>query len=176
MDADSHRAWRTRPSRNPEIDVDLHVREVVSVLEFEELADVILVGHNYAGMVITGVADRVPDRISMHQQAVDLPPGRGRPPFDAKDFDLTEAEDIAWVDAHLVEMPVKCHEQAVQLSGAWKTVGKLTYILCSDPKIGGFDRFAPIAQNDPAWDYHDLATGHDAMITDPEGLAALLLG
>src|SRR6185295_9033166 len=45
------------------VDLDLHVTDVVNVLEYEDLRDVILVGHSYGGMVITGVADRATDRI-----------------------------------------------------------------------------------------------------------------
>jgi pimeloyl-ACP methyl ester carboxylesterase len=45
------------------IDLSTHVQDVVNVLEWEDLHDVILVGHSYGGMVATGVADRVPERI-----------------------------------------------------------------------------------------------------------------
>jgi pimeloyl-ACP methyl ester carboxylesterase len=48
----------------PEIDLDTHIRDVVNVFEFEDLADAILVGHSYAGAVVTGVADRVAARIA----------------------------------------------------------------------------------------------------------------
>lgn len=48
---------------NPDIDLSLHIQDVVNVILWEDLHDVVLVGHSYGGMVITGVADRVPDRI-----------------------------------------------------------------------------------------------------------------
>ncbi len=48
---------------HPDIDLDLQIADVVNVLEIEDLRDVILVGHSYGGMIITGVADRVPDRL-----------------------------------------------------------------------------------------------------------------
>src|SRR4051794_29851500 len=48
---------------SPAIDLDLHVRDVTAVLHFEDLRDVILVGHSYGGMVITGAADRAADRV-----------------------------------------------------------------------------------------------------------------
>ena len=47
---------------SPEIDLDLHIRDVVALLHYEDLRDVILVGHSYGGMVITGIADRAADR------------------------------------------------------------------------------------------------------------------
>jgi pimeloyl-ACP methyl ester carboxylesterase len=59
---------------SPEVDLETHIADIVNVLEFEELTDVVLVGHSYGGMVITGVADRVPDRLA---RLVDLfPPAR----------------------------------------------------------------------------------------------------
>jgi len=48
---------------NPGINLDTHIADVANVFEFEELSDVVLVGHSYGGMVITGVADRSPDKI-----------------------------------------------------------------------------------------------------------------
>src|SRR3712207_7384423 len=49
----------------PEVDLDTYVTDVVNTIEFEDLHDVILVGHSYAGTVVTGVADRVPERVSL---------------------------------------------------------------------------------------------------------------
>jgi len=47
----------------PLVDLELHIRDIVAVLHYEDLRDVILVGHSYGGMVITGVADRAADRV-----------------------------------------------------------------------------------------------------------------
>ncbi len=46
-----------------DVGLSTHIQDIVNVLEFEDLHDVVLVGHSYGGMVITGVANRVPDRI-----------------------------------------------------------------------------------------------------------------
>src|ERR671920_1676946 len=48
---------------HPDVDLDTHIRDVLGVLKFEDLHDLVLVGHSYGTMVITGVADRVPERI-----------------------------------------------------------------------------------------------------------------
>jgi len=45
------------------IDLDTHIQDIVNVILWENLHNIVLVGHSYGGMVITGVADRVPDRI-----------------------------------------------------------------------------------------------------------------
>jgi pimeloyl-ACP methyl ester carboxylesterase len=49
---------------SPQVDLDTHITDVVNLIEFEDLHDVVLLGHSYAGLVVTGVADRVPERIS----------------------------------------------------------------------------------------------------------------
>src|SRR5271167_937589 len=47
----------------PAVTLDTHIQDILNVIRFEELADVVLCGHSYGGMVITGVADKVPDKI-----------------------------------------------------------------------------------------------------------------
>jgi len=48
---------------SPDIDLDVHIQDVVNVILWEDLRDIILVGHSYGGMVITGVVDRLHDRV-----------------------------------------------------------------------------------------------------------------
>jgi pimeloyl-ACP methyl ester carboxylesterase len=66
----------------PNVDLSLHVQDIRSVLEIEELQDVILVGHSYAGMVITAVADQVPDRIAQLVYLDAIVPEHGLAIFD----------------------------------------------------------------------------------------------
>lgn len=49
---------------NPEINLEVHIQDVVNILTYENLTDVTLVGHSYAGIVITGVSERMPERLS----------------------------------------------------------------------------------------------------------------
>jgi pimeloyl-ACP methyl ester carboxylesterase len=49
---------------SPRVDLDMHIRDVAAVMEYEDLREVILTGHSYGGMVITGAADRAADRVS----------------------------------------------------------------------------------------------------------------
>jgi pimeloyl-ACP methyl ester carboxylesterase len=88
---------------NPAIDLDTHITDVVNTIEFADLNDVVLVGHSYAGMIITGVADRIPERLkTVVYLDADLP-GDGQnsyevvPPDQAKDFlieDITGGVDM----------------------------------------------------------------------------------
>jgi pimeloyl-ACP methyl ester carboxylesterase len=57
----------------PDVDLETHIADVVNVVEYEVLTDVILAGHSYSGIVVTGVADRIPDRLS-HLVFVDSAP------------------------------------------------------------------------------------------------------
>jgi pimeloyl-ACP methyl ester carboxylesterase len=49
---------------SPQVDLETHITDVVNLIEFEDLHDIVLLGHSYAGIVVTGAADRVPARIS----------------------------------------------------------------------------------------------------------------
>jgi len=49
---------------SPQVDLDTHITDVVNLIEFEDLHEVVLLGHSYAGVVVTGAADRIPERIS----------------------------------------------------------------------------------------------------------------
>ena len=49
---------------NRDIDLGTHTRDVLGVIDYEDLADIVLVGHSYGGMVVTGIADAVPDKIA----------------------------------------------------------------------------------------------------------------
>src|ERR671913_201975 len=49
---------------SPEVDLEIHITDVVNLIEYEGLQDVVLLGHSYGGMVVTGAADRIPERIS----------------------------------------------------------------------------------------------------------------
>ena len=49
---------------SPEIDLDTHITDVVNLIEYEDLEEVVLLGHSYGGLVVTGAADRIPERIS----------------------------------------------------------------------------------------------------------------
>jgi pimeloyl-ACP methyl ester carboxylesterase len=49
---------------SPQVDLETHITDVVNIIEFEDLRDVVLLGHSYAGIVVTGAADRIPERIA----------------------------------------------------------------------------------------------------------------
>ena len=188
---------------HPGIDLDTHVRDVLGVLEYEDLDRVVLVGHSYAGTVVAGVADRLPGRIAHlvyldaavagdGQALLDLfPPddqaalreevaaegdGWRMPPADPAAFGVTDPEDAAWVRAKLVAQPFQTFTQPLRLANPAGFAGPKTYIAClaAGPEDWR-DAMVERARTEPGWRHRELATGHDAMVTAPRELADLLL-
>jgi len=63
----------------PDVDVETHITDVTNLLDYEDLEDAILVGHSYAGIVVTGVADRRPERLNavVYYDSAPFPDGVG---------------------------------------------------------------------------------------------------
>ena len=118
---------------HPVIDLDAHIEDMLNVIKYEDLRDIVLVGHSYGGMVATGVADRARDKVGQliyidafvpedGQSLLDLnEPARSRMQELAKTGDGwrvppnptpadTPAGDLEWLSARRVHMPIKCFE------------------------------------------------------------------
>jgi pimeloyl-ACP methyl ester carboxylesterase len=182
----------------PEVDLETHIADVLGVLQCEDLRDVILVGHSYGGMVATGVADRVPERLAQlvyldafvprsGQALVDLTPqapggGPATPEVEAWRIPAnpvppdTSATDLAWIMPRRFPQPRKTFEQALKLSGASDRI-TTTYIYCTRPRPGDvFGQFAERARREPGWRYLEIDATHNPHITAPDALADLLDG
>lgn len=180
------------------IDLETHIADVVGVLEMEDLANVVLVGHSYAGMVIAGAADRAPARIGRlvyidafvpaHGQCVlDFWSAEGRadlearaaasgfiPPTPLPTYGVTRPEDLAWAEPRIRPHPFGTWTQPLLLKNGETRVPR-AYIRCTDPARPVFDQFSRRLRADPAWAYREIASGHDCMIADPHGTAESLL-
>jgi pimeloyl-ACP methyl ester carboxylesterase len=181
------------------VDLDTHIQDVVGLLEMEDLQRVILLGHSYGGMVVTGAADRAAGRVSQLIYLDAFVPEDGKclldyavperaarmreegertgfvtpPPMSL--WGLTKPEHLAFVGPREVPHPFATMSQRVELSGAVSSIRK-TFIYCSSPATGSFDQFAARYRNDPAWRFHELRTGHDAMLLMPEAVTRILEG
>jgi hypothetical protein len=82
---------------------------------------------------------------------------------------------VHWVGPKLVPQPFKTLSAAVRLASAAAAALPRTYIYCFQPAMGPFDQFAQRIKVEKGWRYRELATGHDAMVTMPRELTALLL-
>ena len=174
----------------PDINLDTHITDVVNVLVYEDLRDVVLIGHSYGGIVATGVADRARDRITRLVYLDAFVPDGGQSLFDltgqgdqirANAVDGwrappnppppdTSPEDLEWVAARRLHQPIRTLDQPLTL-----TKGPLTlprhYILCT--KSEAFRRYAEKAKA-AGWPVYELNASHNPHITLPEGLAGLL--
>jgi pimeloyl-ACP methyl ester carboxylesterase len=183
----------------PDIDLETHIEDVVALLEMEDLEEVVLVGHSYGGMVITGAADRAHRRIKRLVYLDAFVPENGKctldyvvperaarmreegekvgsvtpPPVSL--WGLTKPEHIDFVKPREVRHPYRTMSQKIKLLNqpALSQLQK-TFIYCSSPATGSFDQFAAKYRNDPSWKFFELKTGHDAMILMPEQIAELL--
>ncbi|MFG3025319.1 alpha/beta fold hydrolase [Streptomyces sp. NPDC048254] len=118
----------------PDINLGLHIRDITAVLEYEDLRDVILVGHSYGGMVITGAADRVGHLVYLDAatllNGVELVlfPETGPMPYCG----VTDPGDIAWLQPMLTPHPCQCIEQPLRLENEaelWEI--PQTHIVCT---------------------------------------------
>ncbi len=187
---------------NADVRLDTHIQDVLGVLNYEDLRDVVLVGHSYGGMVIAGVAERAAERLAHLVYLDAFVPGDGQsladfqppevlamfhektrtegdgyklPSFPAEVFGVTNEDDLAWVKPRLNPHPLKTKLDAVRLTNPKAAEIPRTYIYCNNPAVGPFGQFAERLRCDESWQYMELATGHDAMITEPKKLADLLL-
>lgn len=176
----------------PEIDLATHIKDIVAVLEYEDLHDVVLVGHSYGGMVIAGVAEAIGSRIA-HLVFLDgFLPENGKALTDyahmlptredgwrvpamgtSRDFGVTDAIDIAWVDARLGDQPCRTLTQPVQLSAQMYRSFAKTYIQLTEAPW--FVEAAERAKRQDFRSYTLFTGGHDAMITQPKAVAEILL-
>jgi pimeloyl-ACP methyl ester carboxylesterase len=188
---------------SPDVDLDLHIQDVVQVLEFEDLRDVVLVGHSYGGMVITGVADRAPDRVGrlVYLDAANPADGQSlleiaRPmmeparaagqvidgvelvllpfPEAGRFYGVTDPDDVAWMDARLTGHPWKCFEQPLRLTDPAALAKLPTYHIVCTSTLATRDPQL-IEQARSAGRLWEIDTGHDLMITEPQAVTDALL-
>jgi pimeloyl-ACP methyl ester carboxylesterase len=188
---------------SPAVGLDTHIRDIVNVLADDDLRDVRLVGHSYAGMVISGVAEEVPERL-VHLVYLDafvpadgqalfdilLPARRALyqeqarvhgdgwrvPPPPAHALGVTVEADAAWLAARLTPHPLRAFEQPVRLANPRAAALPRTFIWCTEGvTTPSFAGFAERARVGAGWRCRELAAGHDAMVTVPQALAELLL-
>ena len=168
------------------IDLDTHIQDVVNVILWENLHDVVLVGHSYGGMVVTGVADRVPERIKRVVYLDAMLPENGESvnaavPIRRNPLKIHDGYALpTWVNGktpppHDVPMPVKCFTQPLVLTNQAKVLA--TYILTVDAgKSPAEDELYKFYQRAQArgWPVRVMAGDHNVQRTHPQELARLL--
>jgi pimeloyl-ACP methyl ester carboxylesterase len=183
------------------VNLDTHIDDVVNLIRWEELSDVVLCGHSYGGGVISGVADRVPDRIGalvyldafvledgqcLHDT---LPPSQRKlqleltlhngegwkvPPIPAEVFNVN-ANDLEWVNRQCTMQPLATFQQVIKLKGNADAVKHAMFILATGWNDSPFPAFYERAKA-RGWTTRTMQCGHDAMLDRPEELTSALLG
>src|SRR3984885_6305324 len=181
------------------IDIGTHIADIVNVMKWERVTDIVLCGHSYGGFVISGVAEQMASAIrsivfldaflpndgdttqNLTGPAVQetiraaLQSGAlGMQPRPAEFFGVNEV-DRSWVDSLCTPQPVGTFTYKIALTGARERIARKTYIRAKNYSNPGFDRAVAAVKSDPSWRFHEVPSGHDVMVDAPEGLTELLL-
>ncbi|MCP2258281.1 Alpha/beta hydrolase family protein [Streptoalloteichus tenebrarius] len=170
------------------VNLDTHIQDVVNVLENERIEDAVLCGHSYGGMVVSGVADRVPERLRALVYADAFVPEDGQSAWDQVN-DLWRQAYLSGIggDGYTATAPpfgldprARTHPlatllQKIRLTGAWEKVPTRHFLY-----MAGFENtpFTPTYERlrqDPTWTVHNLPYGHDILRDAPEEFLRLLL-
>jgi pimeloyl-ACP methyl ester carboxylesterase len=181
------------------INVTTHVTDVVNLLKWERLSGVVLCGHSYGGLVVSGVAEQaapaigsivfldafvpedgdsmakitsqaVRDQLKAASERGDI----GVPPRSAAAF-LVNEKDQAWVDAMCTPQPIGCFTEAIRITGARERIAKKAYVRAGAYPNPGFDQALARVKSDKSWRTYAVPCGHDVMVDMPERLAEILL-
>jgi pimeloyl-ACP methyl ester carboxylesterase len=190
--------------RSPQVSLRTHITDIVNVIEFEELSDVVLVGHSYAGTVVTAVCDALKPRIA-HVVIIDgAVPKDGEATFPGitmaeldkrygglKDgyliptlniaglgFPDPNSEPAQWLKRRLTEHLAQVWAEPVSLPNGGTDGVPRTYVQCADPKNMSPAGQAKIesVRNDPTWTYIEKLGPHNLMMSDPAWTADLIRG
>ena len=186
----------------PDVTPETFALDVINLIEAEDLADVYLVGHSFGGRSISVTADRIPHRLrrlvyldaglpengksafelmapavrdarlaaaQAHDGGLSMPP----PPTEA--FGVTEPTDIAWLERHLTPHPTATYAMPIALTHPLGNGVPATYIRCTNPGYANTVKSAHYAQSRADWQYLEIHTGHDAMVSAPAELTDMLL-
>ena len=185
------------------VDLHRHIEDVRAVLEFEDLHDVVLVGHSYGGMVITGAADRASGRVGRHVLLDAANPVNGQSLVDVSGpiieavrpkgtvvdgielvllpgpeagrlYGVSDPGDLAWMADRLTGHPWACFEQRLELTDEAALWAIPQYhIVCTSTLASREKALMERARAEGR--LWDIDTGHDLMITEPQKTAEALL-
>jgi len=185
---------------NASISLDTHIDDVLGVMRWEGLSDIVLCGHSYGGIVISGVTEKAVENIRslvfldafvpengqchmdlfpleyaqlMRQDAQENGEGYKLTPPSPETVNLNAA-DVEWAKTMLVKHPLACFEQKLTLTDSRERVPRRTYILAtgwSSP----FEKLARRFDQDPAWEVKHVDCGHIIMLDRPQELTDMLV-
>jgi pimeloyl-ACP methyl ester carboxylesterase len=186
-----------------DITLDTFIADIAGLIEAEELNDIVLVGHSFGGNAISGVADRMRERIRHLVYLDSLVVEGGKAPFDnlAADvvaarhkaaeessgglslpnpppsaFGVLDAADAEWVRRRLTPHPLSTYTSKLNIKGPVGNNLPRTYIHCTNPSYAALQASRDWVKAQAGWRWAEIATGHDAMVSAPDELAGMLIG
>ena len=176
---------------SPSVTLSTHIADVTTLIDFEDIEDIILVGHSYGGMVITGAASQRAKKIRALVYIDAFVPEDGQALWDlindeGRKGTLERQRATPGLVAPPPSLPPRAHHphsnhpllcfiEPVAVSAAAKAIANRTYVYATANAPTSFTQFHGRFRDDPTWRMHEMATGHSVMAEDPEGLTALLL-
>jgi pimeloyl-ACP methyl ester carboxylesterase len=176
------------------------IADACAVIECEELTDIVLVGHSFGGLVISGVADRMKERIAQliyldalvvengqsglgilpeavqRERSRTIDPEGLRMAIPAPDkFGVSEPQQAAWLLRRLTPHPLKAYTEPLALRQALGNGLPKTYIAVTDPWYPPLAAIRERLCGQQDWGWREIAAGHDAMLTSPAALTDMLL-
>ncbi len=181
------------------ISLATHIEDVSNTLFYEDLSGVVLVGHSYAGMVITGVVAKEAQRLAhlvyldaylplegeneislwppdqLERYRTDLASGKRFREIPLSMLGITDPKMSQWVQERLTPHPYSTYEDPPPSGTSESASVPRTYIHCTlEPFARWTEPFASRARK-LGWNLYTIAAGHDVMITHPNELAEILL-
>jgi pimeloyl-ACP methyl ester carboxylesterase len=185
----------------PQTGLEIHTQDVVNLLRYEDLHQVVLACQSYGGMVVTGVADRMPERLTHLVYLNALVPEDGQSVFDllppamrqrfVKDAQIAgdgwripappfenDPKVAAFARGRYCASVLRMFDEPIRL-GPTPTGLRRTFIWCTDDPEGLagvadlMRPFAERARRDPGWRFHQLTSPPDAFIYMPQAVADL---
>jgi pimeloyl-ACP methyl ester carboxylesterase len=187
---------------NAQVNLQTFAQDLMNVLRWEDLNDVILVGHSFGGNAITAAADCMPDRIRHLVYLDALIPESGKSVFSLLPAEVVQGRrdlaqktsegltipapgpdklgvfdqaDAAWLKAKCTPHPIATYEDALTFKNEPGNGLPVTYIAVT-PHYGPTTASRDYAKSRKDWTYVEIEAGHDAMVTSPEALSEVLLG
>jgi pimeloyl-ACP methyl ester carboxylesterase len=183
----------------PDTNLTTHVTDILNVIKWERLTDVVLCGHSYGGFIISGVAEKMTEAIAAMafidafvpengdtvlsslspatRARIDEVVSRGEetiPPVPAAVFQVN-ARDQAWVDEFCTPHPLATFSEKIMLSSARERVVRKLYIRATGYESPSFDAALAKVRSRSSWRVFEMACGHDVMVDMPAELAKILL-
>ena len=182
---------------NESVNLTTHISDIVNLISWKDLDRLVLVGHSYGGMVITGVAEQLASRIASIVYVDAFLPGDGQSLMDVVNliapgrvpmptstpvpappvgfFDVND-KDCEWVGSKLTPHPLGTLTEKLRVSGAFLEVPRKLFIGVTKGEQPFFQAVADRYATDPAWQVHQVDCGHDVMIDKPDELSTILEG